>query len=181
MPPTSNSDLEPLRWHPPACEAGRHCFGQLFDFGVQVRVCNERGAQCRPHISSASRDRFINLRLKRSSDLSLRSARTPWCIHVWTPLCVMRTKGELKVNGEGDEQNERQARRPPPGRAPSEEKTEAKIWYLAFCIKILPNCGGYTIYSVYAAYPLRDETSLSKAAVSCPGSPRAGAFLCLEP
>jgi hypothetical protein len=38
----------------------------------------------------------------------------------------MRTKGELKVNGEGDEQNEGQARRTSPGRAPSEEKTEAK-------------------------------------------------------
>ena len=71
---------------------------------------------------------------------------------------------------------------PHPAEKGSERREDrSEIWYLAFSIKILPNCGGYTIYSVYAAYPLRDETSLSKAAVSCPGSPRAGAFLCLEP
>ena len=91
----------------------------------------------------------------------------------------MRTKREHRVNGGNDE--------PKPGtsvvllllvRAQRETKDRGQIWHLEFSTKILPNCGGYTIYSVYAAYPSQGfKTHLSKAAVSCPGSPRAGAFL----
>src|SRR5262249_37037846 len=69
----------------------------------QVRVGNERSAQRRPHIASASRDGFVDLRLERGSDLSLRFAGTRRCIHVWTsPFCafwVIRTKREQRVNG----------------------------------------------------------------------------------
>src|SRR5215510_6595614 len=78
MPRTSKPDLHPLRWlaHAATREAGRDCFGQSFELGLQIRVGNERGAQRRPHISSADRDRFVDLYFERNSDLCLRFVRT---------------------------------------------------------------------------------------------------------
>jgi len=125
MTPTSNLILS-AGVHPPACEAGRHCFGHCSTSASRYASAMSVARNAARTSPPQSRDRFINLRLKRSkrSQPPIRSnALVHSCL---APLCAMRTKGELKVNGEGDEQNEGQARRTPPGRAPNEEKTEAK-------------------------------------------------------
>jgi hypothetical protein len=45
----------------------RDCFGQSFDFSLQVSICDKRGAQGRACIPAASRNSCVYLRFEQSN------------------------------------------------------------------------------------------------------------------
>jgi hypothetical protein len=92
-----------LRWlaHPrPRAKPVEIAPGQSCDLCIQVQICNERSTERCANIASKSCNGFVHLRFKQGSGAGSRSVERSGAFTFGLALFIIRTKEELRVNGD---------------------------------------------------------------------------------
>src|SRR4029077_14218677 len=96
-------DPHRLRWlaHPrPRAKPVEIAPGQSCELCIQVQICNERSTERCANIASKSCNGFVHLRFKQGSGAGSRSVERSGAFTFGLALFIIRTKEELRVNGD---------------------------------------------------------------------------------